>query len=333
MSYLLPLLILIAGFVLLIKGADWLVEGASSIAKRFRVSDLVIGLTIVAFGTSAPELIVNIIASIEGNADIAIGNVVGSNISNTLLILGCCALIAPLAVQRNTVLKEIPFGLLAAGTLFVMANDALIDGYDVSELSRSDGVAFIGFFILFMYYTFGLNGANKEDSTHSEDTVPVWLSAGKLLIGLVALVGGGKIAVNSAVEIATLFGLSEALIGLTIVALGTSLPELAASGVATYRGRTDIAIGNIVGSNIFNIFWVLGLSAIIKPIPFAPATNIDLGVVVIATALLFLLVHNGHVHHRILWWRNKKKYAIHSWEGIILLLGYVSYIVYIGLRG
>lgn len=326
------ILSLIAGFFLLIKGADWLVEGASSIARRLGLSDLMIGLTVVSFGTSAPELIVNIIASFQGSADIAIGNVVGSNISNTMLILGVTALVAPLAVQRSTVLKEIPFTLLASVTLLTMANDHIVDGYPISELSRSDGMAFIGFFIIFMYYTFGMKHITSHEE-FSEAKMTLLKAWTLFLVGLVGLAVGGNFAVEGAKSIALMIGISEALVGLTVVALGTSLPELAASIVAARKGKTDIAVGNIVGSNIFNIFWILGLSAMIKPLPFQPALNFDLWVVVLCTALLFFLIHNGQLHRRLfLWWQQEKNYILNRFEGAILLSGYVAYIVLIVLR-
>lgn len=331
---LMPFIYLAGGFILLIKGADWLVDGATSIAKRMGVSDLMIGLTVVSFGTSAPELIVNIIASLQGNADIAIGNIVGSNISNTLLILGVTALIAPLAVQRSTVLKEIPFMLLASATLLIMANDHIVDGYPLSELSRSDGLAFIGFFIIFLYYTFGIrhNGVEDEDG-HSKAHKPVWKASGLFICGLIGLGIGGNLAVEGAVSIALMIGISEALVGLTVVALGTSLPELAASIVAARKGNADIAVGNIVGSNIFNIFWILGISAIIKPLPFQPALNSDLLTVLASTVLLFFLIHNGGLHRRLLlWWQQEKDYTLKRYEGAILFAGYVLYIGYIVYR-
>ena len=328
----LSLISLLGGFILLIKGADWLVEGASSIARRIGISDLVIGLTIVAFGTSAPELIVNIIASFQGSSDIAIGNIVGSNISNTLLILGITAIITPLAVQRSTVIKEIPFALLAAISLFVMANDHIVDGAVVSQLSKSDGIAFLGFFIIFLYYTFGIrNNHNGQESTPPTKTL---LMAWTLFIlGLIALPLGGNFVVEGAKNIALSLGLSESLIGLTIVALGTSLPELAAAIAAARKGLSDIAVGGIVGSNIFNIFWILGLSAVIKPLPFAPAMNADLGVVVLSTVLLFLLIHNGKFQRRLLlWWKQEKDYSIRRWEGVILVSVYALYIGFIVWR-
>ncbi|MDD5103849.1 MAG: calcium/sodium antiporter [Candidatus Peribacteraceae bacterium] len=327
-------LFLIIGFVLLVKGADWLVDGASAIAKRFGISDLAIGLTIVAFGTSAPELIVNIVASAQGNSDIAIGNVLGSNIANILLILGVSAMIAPVVVQRSTVRKEIPFSLLAAVLLFVMANDALVDGYTHSELSRSDGLALLGFFILFLAYTAGLKLESSKGLSDGKKPPSAPISFLLILLGLVGLVAGGKLTVDSAVVIARSLGMSEALIGLTIIAVGTSLPELATSAVAAMKKKADIAVGNIVGSNIFNIFLILGVSATIRPLPFPPASNADLLMVIIATILLFFTIHNGWAAKRIfLWWKQHDQYIIRRWEGALLLTTYVAYIVYIVWRG
>lgn len=310
------------GFVLLIKGADLLVTGASSLAKRIGVSSLTIGLTIVAFGTSMPELVVNLLASAQGNTDIAIGNVVGSNIANILLILGVSAMIYPLAVQRGTVWKEIPFALLAVVMLIIMANDVLFDGSTTSVLSRIDGLVLIGFFVIFLYYVFGLAKNGKENS---EDESVELFSVGRSILmigaGLVGLVLGGKWIVDGAVAFASSLGVSEALIGLTVVAVGTSLPELATSAVAAYRRNVDIAIGNVIGSNIFNIFWILGLSAIIKPLPFAPSLNADLLMVVLATSLLFLALFVG------------KRQILERWQGGVFVAMYVAYTIFLIFRG
>ncbi len=328
MTFLLPVFFIAIGFALLIKGADWLVEGASSIARRLRISDLVIGLTIVSFGTSAPELVVNIFASLKGNADIAVGNIVGSNIANTLLILGVAAAIIPIRVQKSTVFKEIPFCFLASLILFVMANDRLIDGYATSEIGRGDGMAFIGFFIIFLYYTFGIRKGNADDgkAEYTKETRSILLASTMVGGGLVALTAGGELAVRGAVQAATLLGVSEALIGLTIVAIGTSLPELVTSVIAAMKNKPDISVGNIVGSNIFNIFWILGISALIRPLPFAPAINADLLFMIGAVFVLFLFIQNGHIHQRLLFWRMKKGHILNRWEGVTLLLLYAGYI-------
>jgi cation:H+ antiporter len=323
---------LIGGFAILIKGADWLVDGATALARQFHVLGLFLCLPIVAFGTSMPELVVNIIASFRGSTEIAIGNILGSNIANILLILGIAATIRELAVHRSTVIKEIPFSLLAAAVLFIMANDRIIDGYAIAELGRGDGLAFIGFFLIFLYYTFSIaKGDDAAEKTTATRTIPV--AVGMIIGGLLALILGGKLGVDGAVEIARMIGISEALIGLTVVAVGTSLPELATSAVAAYRGSTDIAVGNIVGSNIFNVFWILGISAIIRPLPFVPALNFDLGIVVLSTLLLFFTIHNGHMYRRLLlWWRQTDDYVIRRWEGALLLLAYVAYVAYIVVR-
>lgn len=328
------ILFLIIGFALLVKGADWLVDGASALARRIGVSDLAIGLTIVAFGTSAPELIVNIVASAQGASEIAIGNVVGSNIFNILLILGVSAMIAPVVVQRSTTLKEIPFSFLAVVMLLIMANDVFVDGYARSELSRSDGLALIGFFVIFLIYTFGLPRNGEETQMQTNTQRSMLASTLFVLLGLAALIAGGKLTVDAAVTIARTLGLSETLIGLTIVAAGTSLPELATSAVAALKKKADIAVGNIVGSNIFNIFWILGVSAVIRPIPFTPAANFDLWVLVATTVLLFFLIHNGWLWRRVfLWWKQRTRYIIRWWEGALMLVCYCAYVGYIVWRG
>jgi cation:H+ antiporter len=304
------------GFVLLIKGADLLVLGASSIAHKLRISAIVIGLTIVAFGTSMPELIVNIFASMGGNTGIAIGNVLGSNIVNILLILGVSAMIYPLATQRNTVWKEIPLSLLAAILLGLMANDALIDGGAYSGLTRIDGLVLIAFFIIFLYYTFGIARVSGEASDSEIRELSYLRSTLYILGGLVGLTVGGKWIVDGAVQIAGYFQISESLIGLTIVAIGTSLPELATSTIAAYRKQTDIAIGNVVGSNIFNIFWILGLSSLIRPLPFNPDDNPDILMTILASAILFAVLFIG------------KKHRYSAGRARLMIVLYVMYIVY-----
>ena len=313
-------ILLILGFVFLIKGADYLVKGSSSIAKQIGISDLVIGLTIVSLGTSAPELLVNIIASFKGNADIGIGNILGSNISNILLILGISALIFPLKIQKNTTWKEIPMNLFAAIALLFMANDVFIDKTSTSVLSRIDGLVLMIFFIFFMHYTIGLAKAHKEKH-ESDGKHPILKAVVMAIVGMVGLALGGQWVVNGAVVIAKNFGLSEALIGLTIVAIGTSLPELATSAMAAYKRKTDIAIGNIVGSNLFNIFWVLGLSAVIKPMPFNAVINTDIFVFLAATIMLFA---SCFFH---------KKYQIDRFQGAIFVAAYIGYIVFLVMRG
>jgi cation:H+ antiporter len=311
--------ILIFAFAILIKGADWLVKGGSSIAKRFGISSIVIGLTIVAFGTSAPELLVNVMASINGNSGIVVGNVLGSNIANTLLILGVSAIILPLAIRRGTVLIQVPLSLLAIVVLGVVANDILIDGGVVNFITRIDGIVMLLFFAIFIYYTFSIakvKGEPEEVLRYS-----LFKSIFFIIAGMVGLAFGGHFVVSSAVNIAKLFNVSESLIALTIISIGTSLPELATSVVAALNKKPDIAVGNVIGSNIFNIFWVLGFSAVIRPVTFAPILNFDVLFVVFITILLFLYMFVG------------KKDVIQKWQGASLTSLYVAYIVYLVMRG
>lgn len=309
----LEIALLFFGFFLLIKGADFLVEGASSLALTFNISQIVIGLTIVAFGTSAPELIVNVFASIKGSSELTIGNVVGSNIINILVILGISAIITPLHTQKNTVWREIPFSLLAVIAILIIVNDSFFNaGNDM--VSIGDGALLLLFFIIFLSYVYAIS---KNDSILTEDikTLPVKKSIIFVLIGISGLFIGGKLIVDSAIEIARIFSISEAIIGFTIVAIGTSLPELATSVIAAKKGNSDIAIGNVVGSNIFNIFLILGVSALINPIEFNANLNIDLIVLLIVTLILFFTMFTG------------KKRVLERWEGIILVIGYVLYLI------
>jgi len=319
---LLTYLLFVVGFVLLIKGADFLVDGSSSIARRFHVTDLVIGLTVVAFGTSMPELFVNLIASIKGDTDIAIGNVLGSNICNIFLILGVSSIIYPLSVTKGTVWKEIPLSLLAAVLLGILANDHLIDKSTSSTLTRIDGLVFLSFFIIFLYYSFSI----AKSIEGMEEHVPArqyGLGKSVLLVisGLIALSVGGKWIVDGAVYMARSLGMSQSLIGLTIVAVGTSLPELATSAVAAYKKNAEIAVGNVVGSNIFNIFFVLGISSLIKPLPFQTKNNIDIVMVIFASLLLFFSMFTG------------KKRSLDRWEGIVFIFLYAGYLTFLIIQG
>lgn len=316
-------ILLIAGFVLLIKGADYLVKGASSIARIFNISDLIIGLTIVAFGTSMPEMIVNIFASAKGSSDIAIGNVVGSNIFNILVILGVSSVIYPLVVTKRTVWIEIPLTLLAAIMLGVLANDYIFTKSSFRGLTRIDGLILLCFFAAFMYYIFHVTMKKDKTSDTSSDTQRFTLSKSILFvaIGFAGLFIGAKLVVDNAIILAAKLGVSESLIALTIVATGTSLPELATSAIAACKKNSDIAIGNIVGSNIFNIFLILGTSASIKPIPLQPRNNIDIGVAVLASLILFIVMFVG------------KKHVLDRWEGVIFLLIYVIYTVFLIMQG
>ncbi|MFT4545290.1 MAG: cation:H+ antiporter [Bacteroidia bacterium] len=310
------------GFLLLIKGADWLIEGAADIARKFRIPEIVIGLTVVAFGTSAPELAVNIRASINGNTGLAIGNIVGSNIANVLLILGVAGTITSLTVKKNTIWREIPFSLFAALLLGFLVNDQLSGDSQTDQISRADGLILIAMFALFIFYTFRLGKNNlTEELPEADDARPMWKSIGMLLIGLAGLVIGGKWIVDGAVSMALYFGYSESFVGLTVVAIGTSLPELATAVVAVRKGNTDLAIGNVIGSNVFNIFWVLGLSATISPMDFNADDNFSILLNIACSAILFLLLFVG------------KRHTLQKWQAVFLLLGYLAYIVYLTMSG
>ncbi|MBK8680491.1 MAG: calcium/sodium antiporter [Chitinophagales bacterium] len=312
------ILLLIIGLVLVVIGSNWMVDGASSLAKKLDVSDLVIGLTIVSFGTSAPELVINIFASSRGSADLAIGNVLGSNIFNTLAILGVAAIIFPISVQINTLSKEIPLSLLALVVLYVLANDRIIDGNSFSIISHSDGIILLSFFAIFLYYSFILAKQSTND-TMVVKIFPLWKSTIYIIIGIAALVFGGKFMVDGASNIARNLGVSESIIGLTILAIGSSIPELATSAMAAYRKNSDIAIGNVVGSNIFNVFFILGVSSLIKPLPFSTNSNIDLLFAIAITILLFFFIYL---------YRENQLIRKHGIAFIVIYMAYISYLIF-----
>ena len=312
---LLPIAFLILGLVLLIFGADWLVSGATALARRYGVSDLAIGLTIVAFGTSAPELVVNTFAAAQGHENIVFGNVIGSNNFNLFIILGIAGLITPLRVHSSTVWKEIPLSLVAAILLFVLANGWLSGG--VATLSRLDGVFLLVCFGGFLYYVYR---QMRTDPAATEVT-DLQLSTGRILalisLGMAGLIFGGRLVVTNAMDMATSLGVSEKIIGLTIVAAGTSLPELATSVVATLKKNNDIAVGNIIGSNIFNLFLIIAASAVIRPLDYDPVFNVDLYLLAGGTLALFLAMFSG----------GRKQ--LDRWEAAVLLLCYLAYTVYL----
>ncbi len=306
MELLLQFVLLVAGFALLVKGADVFVEGASGIAKMFGIPELVIGLTIVAMGTSAPEAAVSIAGALKGSADISIGNVVGSNIMNVLVILGLASVIIPIAVQKSTVKFEMPF-MIAISVLFIILG---LDGV----VSLTDGLILWACFIAYLAYLFIMAKKNPEDVEESKK-IPLWQALLFTVLGAVMIVIGSDFAVDSATEIARFFGMSERFIGLTIVALGTSLPEMFTSVTAARKGNADIAIGNIVGSNIFNYLFVIGISALIIPINFASNFIID-GIIAVAAAVL-------------LWICCFKDQKLGRMGGVIMLCSYVAYFIYI----
>jgi len=314
----LNVVILLIGFVILIKGADWLVSGASALAKKKNVSDLAIGLTVVAFGTSAPELVVNVLASFQGLQDIAFGNIIGSNNFNLFVILGITGLIAPLYVQSSTVWKEIPISFIAVVILFLLANNFFLS--DQPGLSRIDGLILLvifGLFLLYVYKQLKVDPQINMDSHTKYTTLTIW---GLILIGLAGLILGGRLVVDNAVKLAQEWGISQKVIGLTIVAAGTSLPELATSVVAAIKKNNDIAVGNIIGSNIFNIFLILGVSAVIRPLPFDRTFNGDMYFLALGTILLFAVMFTG----------GRKK--LDRWEAALLLAAYIAYTVLLVIR-
>lgn len=317
------ILLLVVGFVILIKGADFLVSGASSVAKKYGISNLAIGLTVVAFGTSMPEMIVSLLAALNGKTDAAFGNIIGSNNLNILLILGMSGIIYPLVVQNNTIKFEVPISLLAAIALFLLVNDTLLWGaypsaVEPNILSRLDSSILLLFFLGFLLYIYrGMR--NKTDVEEGEPikSYSTPIASGMVLLGVGMLIGGGQLVVDNAIEIAKHFNMSEKLIGLTILATGTSLPELATSCVAAYRKNTDIAIGNVVGSNIFNISLILGVTGMVNPIPYNVVMNTDIYVLFGATALLLIFMFTMSTR------------KLDRWEALLFLVFYITYTVYL----
>lgn len=305
--------LLVLGFVVLIKGADWLVNGASSLAKKHNVSDLAIGLTVVAFGTSAPELVVNVFASVQSHEAIVFGNIIGSNNFNLFVILGIAGLITPLVVQSSTVRREIPFSFIAVLFLFFLANDFFLS--DTQSVSRIDGLILLTMFGLFLFYVYSQlksDPVEKADLDLVHSHGKIWVL---IIIGLAGLVIGGRLVVTSAIAMATAWGVSEKIIGLTIVAAGTSLPELATSVVAALKKNNDIAVGNIIGSNIFNVFLILGISSVIKPLGFDVSFNTDIYLLGFGTIVLLIFMFTG------------KKKKLDRWEAALLLAVYIVYTV------
>ena len=309
---------LVGGLALILLGANGLTDGAAAVAKRFQISDLVIGLTIVAFGTSAPELVISAMAAMGGSAEMAIGNVVGSNVFNVLMIIGVTALVMPIKVGESTLSKEIPLVILASFVLAFMANDIMLDGNTSNVISRIDGLVLLGFFLIFLRYTFAIaRNGNSEEEGEKIKEMPIWKSILFIIGGLAGLVFGGQWFVDGASGIASSLGVSESIIGLTIVALGTSLPELATSVTAALKKNSGIAIGNVIGSNLFNVFFVLGCSATISPLPMGGINNVDMAVL-IGSAILFWLVG----------WFFKKR-TITRIEGALLVVCYIAYTAFL----
>ena len=319
---------LILGLVLILWGANALTDGSSAIAKRWGVSDLVIGLTVVAFGTSAPELTISIISAITGNAGMAIGNVVGSNIFNVLVIIGVTALFSPIKIEKNIMTNEIPLVVLSALALLAIGNGNLLDSSSFAEIRRTDGILLLFFFMIFVRYTFSQARKQPEirekpaddPAPSSKSEMKMWKAALWVVLGLCCLVIGGDRFVAGASGIASGLGVSDAVIGLTIVAAGTSLPELATSVTAALKGKTGIALGNVIGSNIYNIFLVLGCSATIKQLPFGDINNVDL--LVLSGGCILFWLFGCFFSER----------TITRPEGAILTCSYIGYITYLILN-
>ena len=311
MEVVIQLVLLAIGFVLLVKGADWFVEGASKVAEKFGIPQLVIGLTIVAIGTSLPEAAVSVSAALKGSAEITIGNVVGSNIMNILLILGITSVIKPIAVQKSTVRYELPFVIIVSALLMGI-------GYTDHVVGRADGLILWGLLLCYMAYLLRMAKKGQdspEELSEEEKPMPVWKMILLIIAGGVMIVLGSDVAVDAATELARIFGMSERLIGLTIVAFGTSLPELVTSATAAVKGKADIAVGNIVGSNIFNILFVVGTSALITPVTYAANFFVDSIVCIATAALLWVLVV-----------KNKR---LGRAGGACMLVCYAAYFVYL----
>ena len=314
----LHLLLLLAGFVVLIKGADLFVDGAAALARTLGVSSLAVGLTVVAFGSALPELFVNLPACIDGHTDIALGNGVGSTIANLLLVLGISALIRPLAISTEIICKTIPFCLLAAAILWIMAADSLVDGGYIAAVSQSDGLILLAFFVAFVAYAVSaatpLGGLPQTAPTEPDRAAATGFKTG---IGLCGLLFGGRWVAGSAAVLGDMLDMPQIVVGVTVVALGTCLPELAASVMAARRGDVEIAVGNVVGSSIFNLLFVLGASAVIRPLAVAPSTHVDLGVMTAAAVMLVVFLFVGRVR------------IMGRPEGLLALLLYGLYLAYL----
>ena len=317
----LDIVLIIIGLPLLLGGAYALVSGSGSLALKLGMAELTVGLTVVAMGTSAPELLVSMFSAFTGATDMAIGNVLGSNLANILLILGVSALIIPLNLEKTIRWREIPFVLLSTLILAVLANDSFFSGTESSVLQRGDGLVLLGYFAVFMYYVFSVAKRNNAHELTETRLFSVPWAIFILFAGIVGLALGGQWLISGATGVASRLGVSEAMIGLTVLALGTSLPELATSMVAALKGNADMAVGNVVGSNVFNILWILGLTASVSPLKFNPALNLDIWFLVAVTLIFFLFTFTG------------KRHKIDRLEGGIFLTLYISYIAYILVRG
>lgn len=322
MDIVLNIVMFTVGLLLILKGADWLTDGAASIARRFGISTLVIGLTIVACGTSAPEFVVSFVAALRGNTEMAVGNIVGSNIFNILAIIGATALVRPIKANKGNIRNDVPFCILTSAAIMFMASDGLVDGSDHDVISRSEGFVLLCMFLIFMRYTFAIAKDTNNDSTAGDETLPaeinVWKNILLILIGIAGLVIGGESMVRGASGIARFAGVSDAMIALTIVSIGTSAPELATSIVAARKGQTDMAMGNVVGSVVFNALFVLGMSAVACPLERGNVTQIDLIVLMTASLLFWIFCKYGKSYHEVT-----------RTDGTILVLLMVAYYIWL----
>lgn len=311
------ILLLIVGLGLILGGANFLTDGAAAVAQRFRMPEFIVGLTIVAIGTSTPELAVSVLSSIAHNSDLAIGNVVGSNLFNVFVILGVCALIAPLALTAGNIRRDIPMGLGVSVLLFLLASDRLLHLGTADRIGRAEGIGMLLLYAAILWYTIRTTPRPAHEGTETRKKQALWLSIAGIVGGLAALVGGGELFLRSATSIARHLGVSESVIAITLVAGGTSLPELASSIISVVKGRPELALGNVIGSNIANILLILGASATIHPLTLGGITVWDLAMVVVASLLLFIAAFTF------------RRRSIDRWEGAIFLAIYAAYIFYL----
>lgn len=312
--------LLLVGFVFLIKGADFFVDGASEIAKAFRIPSVVIGLTIVSMGTSLPELAVSVTSAIKGVEGIAIGNVVGSNIVNLMLVAGLTAVIIPINVEKSLLTKDLPFSLVSAAAVLLVTADMFFAKSSANTITRADGIILLMFFGLYMYSVanYALSNKTEEPESEDEEKKPLWKSILITILGLAGIIAGGQLTINSAEFIAKAAGMSDRLIGLTIIAFGTSLPELIISLVAAIKGENDIAMGNVVGSNIFNILFILGIATVIRPLSVEAASFTDIFVLLFCSAAVWIMA--------------KPKLRLNRFCGITMVLIYAAYTSYIFIK-
>ncbi len=301
------ILYIILGAVVVLWGADRLTDGATALAQRMKIPQIVIGLTVVAMGTSMPEFFVSLMSALHGTSDLAVGNIVGSNIFNTMAIVGIAAVVAPMTISRNTVRKDIPFAVLASALLLMMC-------YNL-EISRWEAAVLFVVFIIFMVYTVRMGMKNGDEQAIEQPPMALWKSVGLLILGLLCLVGGSDLFVNGAKSVAKMLGVSDAVIGLTVVACGTSLPELATSIVAARKGQSAIAIGNVIGSNVFNILMILGITGMVLPMNIQGITTLDLSVMMGSMVLVWLFSYT--------------KYTVERWEGALLTVGFIGYMTWL----